>query len=56
MIQHFVDYFAASGFREAFEAKGRFADYVAKIPTYLITEPDFGLIGAAAHLEQHYKG
>jgi glucokinase len=56
VIQHFVDYFAASGFREAFEAKGRFADYVAKIPTYLITEPDFGLIGAAAHLEQHYKG
>lgn len=56
VVQHFVDYFVASDFRPAFEAKGRFTDYVSDIPTYLITEPDFGLIGAAAHLEQHYKG
>jgi glucokinase len=56
VVQHFVDTFANSDFRQAFEAKGRFADYVKDIPTYLITEPDFGLIGAAAHLEQHYKG
>jgi glucokinase len=56
VVQHFVDHFATSDFRLAFEAKGRFTDYVRDIPTYLITEPDFGLIGAAAHLEQHYKG
>src|SRR5204863_3199196 len=29
--------FAASGFRERFEAKGRLRDYLAPIPTYVIT-------------------
>lgn len=29
--------FANSGFRDRFEAKGRFTDYLAAIPTYLIT-------------------
>jgi glucokinase len=56
VVQHFIEYFGTSDFRQAFEAKGRFKNYVMEIPTYLITEPDFGLIGAAAHLEQHYKG
>ena len=56
VVQHFVDYFVDSNFRDSFEAKGRFKEYLERIPTYLITEPDFGLIGAAAHLEQHCKG
>lgn len=42
-----------SDFRTCFEDKGQFADYVKPIPTYLIAEPDHGLLGAAAYLKQH---
>lgn len=51
----FVDYIKASDFRERFEDKGRFRHYVSNIPTYIITEADHGLIGAAAYLEQNHK-
>lgn len=36
-----------SPFRERFEAKGRFRDYVAAIPTCVITHPHPALVGAA---------
>jgi glucokinase len=52
----FVNFIKNSDFRARFEAKGRFRDYVAGIPTFIITEPDHGLIGAMAYLEQNYKG
>lgn len=52
----FVEFARQSDFRSRFEAKGRFSAYVASIPTYIITEPDHGLIGASAYLEQNYKG
>lgn len=52
----FVDFIKNSDFRSRFEDKGRFRHYVSNIPTYIITEPDHGLLGAAAYLEQHYKG
>lgn len=52
----FINFLKNSDFRDRFEAKGRFRDYVASIPTYIITEPDHGLIGAMAYLEQNYKG
>lgn len=45
------DVFAASGFRERFEAKGRFADYMKAVPTSLILQEFAGLIGAAASLK-----
>lgn len=41
-----------SGFRQRFEAKGRFKAYVENIPAYLITEPEPGLLGALAFLNQ----
>lgn len=56
IAQRFVDFLKASDFRARFEAKGRFQQYVADIPTFVITEPDHGLIGTAAYLEQNYKG
>ena len=56
IAQRFVDFLKASDFRTRFEAKGRFQQYVADIPTFVITEPDHGLIGAAAYLDQNYKG
>lgn len=40
-----------SEFRSRFEAKGRFQNYVADIPTYLITEPEPGLLGALSYLK-----
>ncbi|WP_158971534.1 glucokinase [Paraglaciecola sp. L3A3] len=52
----FTDFIRESGFRNRFEAKGRFRDYVAGIPTFIITEPDHGLIGAMAYLNQNCKG
>lgn len=52
----FVEFAKQSDFRKRFEAKGRFTQYVASIPTYIITEPEHGLLGAAAYLDQNYKG
>lgn len=36
-------------FRESFVAKGRFADYLARIPVYVVTRRDPGLLGAAVY-------
>lgn len=36
------------GFRQRFEAKGRFESYLAEIPAYIITSPAPALIGLAA--------
>jgi glucokinase len=52
----FTNFIKQSDFRSRFEAKGRFRDYVACIPTFIITEPDHGLIGAMAYLNQNCKG
>lgn len=56
IVSRFIPFLENSDFRARYEAKGRFKDYVSVIPTYVITEPDHGLLGAAAYLEQHYKG
>jgi glucokinase len=45
--------FFDSRFRERFEAKGRFRDYLSGIPTALITDTLAALAGAAHALEQH---
>jgi len=39
-----------SDFRARFLAKGRFADYLSVIPTYIITHEGIGLLGAALSL------
>ena len=44
--------FHASAFRERFEAKGRFANYLQPVPTYLITDTLAALSGAALALAQ----
>ena len=43
-------YFAQSGFRAAFEAKGRFEPYMKRIPTYVIRAEQPALIGCAMAL------
>jgi glucokinase len=42
--------FAQSPFRARFEAKGRFSDYLAAIPTYVVTHPLPAFLGCAALL------
>lgn len=44
------EFFERSGFRARFEQKGRFSDYLAHIPTYIITEKYPALIGMSAML------
>jgi glucokinase len=43
--------FGASAFRARFEGKGRLQSYLARIPTYLVTEPYPALRGVAALLD-----
>ena len=38
-------YLAASGFRRRFEAKGRFSDYLARIPTWIVMHPEPAFLG-----------
>lgn len=42
-----LDFLQASPFRERFEAKGRFVDYMRAIPTWVVTHPHAALLGAA---------
>lgn len=52
IVPRFLDFFRASGFRAAFEDKGRFRDYLLDIPVYLISHEQPGLLGAGAHVRQ----
>ncbi|MFC3093559.1 glucokinase [Alteromonas sediminis] len=53
IASRFVSFLQQSDFRARFEAKGVMAKYVKDIPTYIITEPDHGLLGANAYLQQN---
>jgi glucokinase len=50
IVPRLGDYVAASPFRRRFEDKGRFAAYLAAIPTYLVIAQSPGLLGAVAAL------
>lgn len=52
IVPRFVEYFQNSGFRARFETKGRLSHITVKTPTYVITEQQPGLLGAAAYLLQ----
>jgi glucokinase len=41
------DFFVRSGFRERFDAKGRYSDYMRRIPVFVIHAPYPALIGAS---------
>ncbi|KGJ96311.1 glucokinase [Colwellia psychrerythraea] len=55
IVPRFIDYVKNSGFRERFEMKGRMSHLNQQTPTYVITESQPGLIGAAAYLNQVCK-
>ncbi|PCH96219.1 MAG: glucokinase [Gammaproteobacteria bacterium] len=52
IVPRFVEYFKNSGFRARFETKGRLSHITVKTPTYVVTEQQPGLLGAAAYLLQ----
>lgn len=52
IVPRFTGYFAGSRFRERFEAKGRFQDYLAAIPVRVITHPDPAFVGLIALAER----
>lgn len=50
IVPRYLDLLRCSDFRARFLAKGRFADYLSAIPTYVITHEATGLLGAALTL------
>lgn len=46
----------SSEFRNRFEAKGRFAAFNQRIPTYIVTAEQPGLLGCAVYLKQKLAG
>eukprot|EP01035_Chromulina_nebulosa_P058479 gene58479-80072_t len=48
-----ADLFFASAFRDRFEAKGRYRDYMRAIPTALIIDPQAALTGSGRRLTAH---
>lgn len=52
IVPRFLDFFKSSGFRAAFEDKGRLREYLTDIPVYMITHEQPGLLGAGAYLRQ----
>ena len=56
IVPRIAEWFATSPFRARFEAKGRFTDYIAQIPTYVIMTPNPALHGVSAILTEHLRG
>lgn len=48
--QRLAGYLPGSAFRRRFEAKGRFADYLAPLATVLVSAPNAALLGCAARV------
>jgi glucokinase len=49
LVKRLGGLFDVERFRASFVAKGRFVDYLSRIPTYLVTLRDPGLLGAASY-------
>jgi glucokinase len=49
VVPRHLEVFARSGFRAAFEAKGRYREYLAAIPVFVITAPYPALAGLLAY-------
>jgi glucokinase len=55
VVPRLGNFFARSSFRSRFEKKGRFSNFTAQIPTFVITAQQPAFIGAAALLNQHLQ-
>jgi glucokinase len=56
IVPRLGELFVRSPFRARFEAKGRLSAYVARIPTYLITEQYPAFLGVSAMLSEQMAG
>jgi glucokinase len=56
IVPRMGEWFATSPFRARFEAKGRFTDYLAQVPTYVIMTPNPAFYGVATILSEHLRG
>jgi glucokinase len=56
IVPRMADWFVTSPFRARFEAKGRFTDYLAQIPTFVIMAPNPAFQGVASILSEHLRG
>jgi glucokinase len=52
IVRQFADFLARSRFRERFEDKGRFREYLAPIPVWIVGTENPALIGLAALLDE----
>jgi glucokinase len=52
IVPRLISLLPHSNFRSRFEEKGRFSDFNAQIPTYVITAEQPGILGAAVYLKQ----
>lgn len=55
IVPRFITFFGTSEFRHFFEDKGRLKDYLTKIPTFVITNRNPGLLGSTVYLRQELK-
>jgi glucokinase len=55
IVPRIAQWFATSPFRARFESKGRFSDYLAQIPTYVIMTPNPALHGVSSILSEHLR-
>ena len=51
IVPRFPEFLAASAFRERFESKGRFRDYLQAIPTSIVVKPDASFVGLKAYCD-----
>jgi glucokinase len=56
IVPRLGEWFKTSPFRTRFESKGRFSDYIADIPTYVIATPHVAFDGVANILSEHLRG
>ncbi|OED37330.1 glucokinase [Chromatiales bacterium (ex Bugula neritina AB1)] len=56
IVPQLGDYFLQSGFVEALQYKGRFSEFVAEMPVYLVKGGDPALYGSVTCLKNHYDG
>ncbi len=55
IVPRFGEHFARSSFRARFEQKGRFASYLAQVPTFVITADYPAFVGVSAMLEEQVQ-
>src|SRR5690606_21899772 len=54
IIPKLGDYFFRSPFRQRFDDKGRFSDYLSAIPVFVIDSANPALLGAAAYMDHYH--